>query len=436
MGAALNSVGERIREARLARGLTQAQLARGIASKGFISQIERDRALPSLPRLGLIADRLGLALSDLAGGPGPRELAYLRKSAELAVKAGEPARAVELTMEALGLARDGGERASILRTQGLALDAMGRYAQALEAHQAAAAATPEDEPDLAAAIYVEIGTVLQEQERFNVAVEANLRALSWLDRSKRPDPALRSRALANLSTDAYNLGQSARSLRYAEDALAAATDAESIRRMAKAHHALSQTARQAGDVEKAIEHCDRALEIYGRIRDERSANQVLNNLGDAQYAAGRKDEARECQERCLSRARELGDPYAAGASATELARYALEAADFEGAIAYAREGQQAAAEANDHLHRAMSLAYEARAQDRLGHPTTAALRFRDACRLLLEREAVGKLAEVCVMYSDILRARNQVDRAFAFLRMASERDFKQLPDLLTAPTSE
>src|SRR5712692_9315209 len=98
MGAALNSVGERIREARQARGLTQAQLARGIASKGFISQIERDRALPSLPRLGLIADRLGLALSDLAGGPGPREFAYLRKSAELAVKAGEPARAVELTM--------------------------------------------------------------------------------------------------------------------------------------------------------------------------------------------------------------------------------------------------------------------------------------------------------------------------------------------------
>jgi transcriptional regulator with XRE-family HTH domain len=56
-------VGERIREARLARGLTQEQLARGLATKGFVSQVEHNRTSPSLPKLRLMAERLGRPLS-------------------------------------------------------------------------------------------------------------------------------------------------------------------------------------------------------------------------------------------------------------------------------------------------------------------------------------------------------------------------------------
>ena len=59
----MDSVGDRLRQARVARGLTQAQLARGVATKGLISQIECNRTTPSLPRLRLLADRLGLPVS-------------------------------------------------------------------------------------------------------------------------------------------------------------------------------------------------------------------------------------------------------------------------------------------------------------------------------------------------------------------------------------
>ena len=79
----MNSVGERLREARLAKGLTQEQLARGLATKGFISQVERNRATPSLPKLRVLAERLGQPLSFFVTDRPPQLLTLLRKSAQL-----------------------------------------------------------------------------------------------------------------------------------------------------------------------------------------------------------------------------------------------------------------------------------------------------------------------------------------------------------------
>jgi len=436
MGAALNSVGERIREARQARGLTQAQLARGIVTKGFICQVERNRAMPSLPKLQIIADRLGLALDDLVGEHRSTDLTYLAKSAELAVKAGEPARAVELAEEAVSLATSASERANLHRIRGTALDAMGEADSALKAYQTAAATAPPDDLELNAAIWVEIGTVLELRERFNAAIEANLRALEWLDRCRHAEPALRPRVLVNLSRVESTLGQADRAMEHAQLALMAATDSESLFRIANAHMALGILAREAGQLERAVEHCNRALDLHRRIGHEQIANRILNNLGDVHFAAGRVEEATDYQTRCLLRARQIHDSMAVAVTAAELARYALLEGDFQSALPYAREGREAAHAVEDHVREAVAGAYEARALFGLGRHKLAERLFRRSLRQLDQREALAKLAHVCSLYSDVLRQRGEVDRAFAFLRMASERDFKQLPGLVGVPRGE
>ena len=276
----MNSVGERLREARLSKGLTQAQLAKGLATKGFISQVERNRTTPSLPKLRVMADRLGLPLGYFTGDKSPLELTYLRKSAELAVKAQEPERALRLVNEGLSLPTTANERAELHRVNGLAFDALGRLDDALASLQIAAATAPPDDPELNAAIYAEIGYVLQQREQFNAAMEANLRALGWLDRSKHADPALRARVLTNLGRSSYSLGQLESADEYLQRALDAAMDAESLFRIANAHMALGVSARAVGDLARALEHCNRALELHSRIGQHRAANRVLNNLGD------------------------------------------------------------------------------------------------------------------------------------------------------------
>lgn len=430
----MNSIGQRLRAARLARGFTQEELAKGVATKGFISQVERDRAMPSLAKLRLLADRLSLPLAGLTDNHPPLELAYLRKSAALAVKAKEAERALVLLDEAKGLPATANERADLLRIRGTALDDLGRLEEALSAHQQAAAAAPPDDPELNAAIYAEIATVLNEQEQFNAGVEAGLRALDWLKRSKHPDPALRSRVLGNLGRSSYQLGQMERAHGFYLDSLAAAQDAESLYRIANAHHSLGVTARAAGKLDQAIEHCNRALEIWGRIHQERSANRVLNNIGDVYWSLGRKAEARAMQERCLNRGRQIGDDFVAGVAGAELARYLLEDGDAGRATRVAQESQRASNRSGDHLHQALAAAIEGAAAEKLGRPRIADRKFREALGLLLEREAGGRLAQVCSLYADVLRSRGQHDRAFALMRVAAARDFSLLPPLIKPRT--
>jgi tetratricopeptide (TPR) repeat protein len=429
----MNSVGDRLREARLAKGLTQEQLARGLATKGFISQVERNHATPSLPKLRVIAERLGQPLSYFVPDQPPQQLTLLRKSAQLAVRAEEPARALAILAEAADLPATANERADLQRIRGVALSELKQNQQALSTFQDAAATAPIDDAELNASIYAEIGTVLQIEERYNAAIEADRRALDWLDRCRHADPELRARVLTNLGSCSFRLGQHSEAMAFYLRALDAATDAESLLRIANAHMALGVAARALGELDRALEHCYRALELHSRIRHERTANRIINNLADVHYAAGRKREAAELQRQCLERARELKDDFEIGVAAGALARYALEDGKAEEATRLSRQGRAAAARSGDHVHEAFATAVEGAAAERMGHRTIANKRFKVALQMLAERSAGGQLAEVCTMYSDVLRGRGENDRAFAFMRMAAERDFSKLAALLRTP---
>src|SRR2546429_514314 len=182
----MNSLGERLKAARIAQGLTQERLAAGVATKGFISQVEHNQTTPSLPRLRLLAERLGRPLSYFLDSAPPADAEYLMKAAELAIKAGEARRGLALLDEIAEDELAADERATARRLRGVALRAAGRHSQGLRTLQEAAALAPADHPAVGAAIYAEIGAALGEEELFNPSVEASLRALKWLDESRHP----------------------------------------------------------------------------------------------------------------------------------------------------------------------------------------------------------------------------------------------------------
>src|SRR3954452_24569982 len=68
---ALPPLGERLRAARKARGLSQDQLAQPEFTKSYISAIERSKARPSLKALALLAGRLDVPMTTLLAAPVP-----------------------------------------------------------------------------------------------------------------------------------------------------------------------------------------------------------------------------------------------------------------------------------------------------------------------------------------------------------------------------
>jgi transcriptional regulator with XRE-family HTH domain len=94
------TLGQRIRRARLERGLTLAQVAGEDFSRAFLNQVEMGRSQPSTRVLRVIATRLGQPLDYLMGGAElDRELAVER--GRLALARGSPRRALELLASAL-----------------------------------------------------------------------------------------------------------------------------------------------------------------------------------------------------------------------------------------------------------------------------------------------------------------------------------------------
>src|SRR5947208_1848168 len=109
--ADLAALGGRIRSLRLARRLTQGQLAGGDMSIAYVSRIEAGTRRPDLRILDVIAERLGTTTDQLVTGVDAtttEEIRLALRFAELALASGEPAEAESATARLLAAAETKG----------------------------------------------------------------------------------------------------------------------------------------------------------------------------------------------------------------------------------------------------------------------------------------------------------------------------------------
>jgi transcriptional regulator with XRE-family HTH domain len=114
------TLGQRVRQARVARGLTQSELADSRFSKQYVSQIERDQLRPTDATLRWIADRLEVDPQFLSTGVDGRELDRV----ESVVARGEAALEARDYAEAITLLAGVGETLPSEAAQDLELRAL------------------------------------------------------------------------------------------------------------------------------------------------------------------------------------------------------------------------------------------------------------------------------------------------------------------------
>ncbi|HEY8478198.1 MAG TPA: helix-turn-helix domain-containing protein [Spirillospora sp.] len=128
------NVGERVRNLRLTRRLSQAQLAGHDLSDSYISLIESGKRTPTPTVLRMLAERLGCTPEYLAEGVEPEQRAHLEvreRHAHLALLRGDPAAAEAGFEEVISRSDDPDLTARARWGRARALEELGRTEQAI-----------------------------------------------------------------------------------------------------------------------------------------------------------------------------------------------------------------------------------------------------------------------------------------------------------------
>lgn len=131
-------LGERLRQLRVARGLSQSELGDGRYSGSYISHIESGRRHPGPEVLGFLAERLGLAGSELDGNDEEQSdtrLTALLAASRRALALHDWDGAVRVAQQAAHLAQSQGRQSRRWESEmalAVALMASGRYCDAAE----------------------------------------------------------------------------------------------------------------------------------------------------------------------------------------------------------------------------------------------------------------------------------------------------------------
>ncbi|MDQ3890939.1 MAG: tetratricopeptide repeat protein [Actinomycetota bacterium] len=346
-----------MRQLRVARGLTQEQLAGTRFTKQYMSGIERGTTRPTADTLVWLAERLGVDAHFLEVGfsSGEWERAHsLITRAEAAVEGDDYASGLALLGEAATV-RDLRSAPELhlraLVTEGWARMSLGELDHALAvlrgAHELA------DEPAFAdidrADVLFRLGCCRYKLSSISTALALFDDALTLADRSGFPCDRLRSQILSWRSRCYRRQRDWEAAHEDVERALELAESLGDARAVADAHFQGSIIAERQGRWVLARSYAERAKLLYEEIDDGTKVARLLNNLGGLAFLLGKPEEAVASLKRAFSLALDAGNDADAAQAVSSLAQVHLRTDRPELAEAQARQALELLAGRVDYL---------------------------------------------------------------------------------------
>jgi tetratricopeptide (TPR) repeat protein len=293
------TLGDRVRQLRIAKGLTQTELAGDRFSKEYVSQIERGKTRPTDETTEWLAARLGVDKTFLESGVSSSERERVESviaRAEAALESNQHQEAVD-ELAQLGTAV---EAAAVpaLQFRALLAESWGRMnigevreaIARLDVARRLADGPGFSEVDRAEVLY-RLGVCRYKLSSIASAVALLGEALDLVQRSGLPADRLRSSIL----------GWRSRCYRRQRDWEAAREDVERALELAEglndrrtvAHHYFqaSLIAERTGHWVLARSYAERAKAQYEELSDQANVGKLLNNLGGLNFLLGKPEEA-------------------------------------------------------------------------------------------------------------------------------------------------
>lgn len=320
------AVGKRLKDARLAAGLSQRELSFQGCTAVYICRIERGDRVPSLQVLRELARRVGVEESYLATGSAQASESDQLLEADVALRLDQTELAEHLYTEALGRGATPVVRARALGGLGQIDLQAGRITEAVEKLEEARELLGErlaDQPGVVEALYRAysirgeyesaiglleralelVGDDDQARSRFTVLLANALIDSGSLPRAREllgssiaqsegaTDPILQARLYWSQSRLHSAEANNEAASRYARMALAAIELTENIEYAAMAHHLLAYIELDRGNAEEALELLERGHELAVRTGGAYADGRFRVEKARALAALGRDDEA-------------------------------------------------------------------------------------------------------------------------------------------------
>ena len=331
------TLGQRVRQARVARGLTQSELADSRFSKQYVSQIERDQLRPTDATLRWIADRLEVDPQFLVTGVDGRELDRV----ESVVARGEAALEARDYAEAITLLAGVGETLPPEAAQDLELRALlaeswarmyiGEMREALPLLTRARELVEDSvfsDVDRAEVLF-RLGCCRYRLASVSTALALFNEALDLAERSGIPCDRLRSKIFGWRSR-CYRRQRDWEAAREdVERALELAEALDDRRATADAYFLGALVSERRGQWVAARSYAERAKVIYEEIDDRANTGKLLTTLGGLTFLLGKPNESIPLFKKAFAVALEVGSDADAAQAVSSLAQVHLRTGQLE-----------------------------------------------------------------------------------------------------------
>ena len=428
-------LGERVRQLRVAAGLTQSELAGERFSKEYVSQIERGKTRPTQETIEWLAARLGVDATFLANGVSGDdrtrvEAALSRAESLIEAQQYEDAIAeiekVRPAVEATGVAH--------LRTRALSSEAWAYFRtgdprRALKIFEIVRAEVEDEaftDVDRAEVLFG-LGVCRTKLSSIATAVSLLDEALKLAEGAGVPCDPLRSRILYWRARARERQRDWEAAREDVERALELAQGLSDRRGLAFLYVQASLISEREGHWVLARSYAERAKAIFEELADQLHVGLLLNNLGGLQFLLGKPAEAVDLLKQSFAVALELGEDVEAGRAVSSLAQVHLRTGKAELAEEQAGQALKLLDGRVDHLdeigNAQLVLGRALLEQGRLEEAEEALERAEST---LAQLESASHVAAAWVARGDLAQARDDDAGAAALYKRAAEalQDFR------------